>query len=301
MEEYRDISFNPELLKITHYQHYPQMIPFVGKNYEKTKLLVIAESHYLPPDSEAHKQQCVYEQAGKDHNPKPTAESLFNNWYKNPNPIPKIWNGATLKDNVDSFNSGNYAPKENAWCWVDWTWTAKIVAAVEWNNGGHRIYKVLRDAFNEVLRNENNRKIERLEDCAFMNFFQRPAQESGKSIQHNHNTDIEVAGATLQAVCEILEPTKIFFVSSRAYNAFREYINKHINNKEHPLGWELAKNSCQAIQMTYSFNKAIVGHSAHPGCSWWNRKSKNYTKKKGGDNNTGKEAFEYFISDKFKF
>ncbi|MBP5286483.1 MAG: hypothetical protein J6Z08_01130 [Elusimicrobiales bacterium] len=79
MEEYRDISFNSKLLEIEHFKHYPQMIPFVGKNYKETGLLVIAESHYLPPDNEAHKQQCVYEQAGKDHNPPPTAEDLFNN------------------------------------------------------------------------------------------------------------------------------------------------------------------------------------------------------------------------------
>ena len=283
MEEYRDISFNPELLKITHYQHYPQMIPFVGKNYEKTKLLVIAESHYLPPDNEALKQQWVYEQAGKV----PTAQDLFNDWYnKDANPIPKIWNGATLKDNVDSFNSGNYAPKENAWCWVDWTWTAKIGAAVDWNRRGHNIYWRLC----EVLKSK------RLMNCAFMNFFQRPAKESGKSIVHK-TKDIEVAVATLQAVCEILEPTKIFFVSSRAYGAFCAYIN----NKENRLEWDVSKNSCNAIQMIGSFNNAIIGHSSHPGCLWWNRTSKKYTKKNGGDNNTGKKAFEYFISDGFLF
>lgn len=282
MNEYRDISFNPELLKINHYQHYPQMIPFVGKNYKETRLLVIAESHYLPPND----------------------KDLFETWYdKDANPIPESWGNnpgktVNLKEKVDFFNKytvyeheNKEYPKENAWCWVDWTWTAKIVAAVDWNNGGHRIYKVLRDAFKE-----NNRKIERLEDCAFMNFFQRPAQESGKSIQHGAK-DIEVAVATLQAVCKILEPTKIFFVSSRAYNAFFAYIY----NKEHPLKWEWAKNSCQVIQMKDSFNKAIVGHSAHPGCSWWNRPSKNYTKELNGKNKTGKEAFKYFISDKFKF
>ena len=292
MEEYRDISFNSKLLEIEHFKHYPQMIPFVGKNYKETGLLVIAESHYLPPDNEAHKQQCVYEQAGKDHNPPPTAEDLFNNWYKNPNPIPKIWNGATLKDNVDSFNSGNYAPKENAWCWVDWTWTAKIVAAVDWNRRGHNIYWRLF----EVLKSE------RLMNCAFMNFFQRPAQESGKSIQYNPTTDIEVAGATLQAVCEILKPTKIFFVSSRAYNAFWSYLGKiKINIKEDIKGSDLSCETFQFVDVK-NFNKAIVGHSAHPGCSWWNRKSKNYTKDKNSkDNNTGREAFEYFISKDFRF
>ena len=103
-----------------------------------------------------------------------------------------------------------------------------------------------------------------------MNFFQRPAKESGKSIQHDKD-DIKVAGDTLQAVCEILKPAKLFFVSSRAYEAFWAYIN----NKENQLKWDGAKNSCNAIQMIGSFNNAIIGHSSHPGCLWWNRKAKN--------------------------
>ena len=53
--------------------------------------------------------------------------------------------------------------------------------------------------------------------------------------------------------------------------------------------------------MIGSFNNAIIGHSSHPGCLWWNRTSKKYTKKNGGDNKTGKKAFEYFISDGFLF
>ncbi|MDR1176770.1 MAG: hypothetical protein LBK83_15005 [Treponema sp.] len=37
------------LEKIEHYKNYPQMIPFIGKYWGKyKKLLIIAESHYLP-------------------------------------------------------------------------------------------------------------------------------------------------------------------------------------------------------------------------------------------------------------
>lgn len=273
MSEYRDISFNPELLKIEHFKHHPQMIPFVGKNYKDTRLLIIAESHYLPESD----------------------RERFDTWYDyGKNPIPETWNDKNnglvyLKKQVDSFNSENYEnkeyPKENWYCWVDYTWTAKIIAAVKWNRGGHNIYWRLCDIL----------KSERLMNCAFMNFFQRPAKESGKSIQHDKD-DIKAAGDTLKAVCEILKPAKIFFVSSRAYKAFWD-----IYIKENKLKWEGAKNSCNAIQMIGSFNNSIIGHSSHPGCSWWNRKSKNYTKKNGGDNNTGKKAFEYFISDGFLF
>lgn len=286
MSEYRDISFNPELLKIEHFKHYPQMIPFVGKKYKDTRLLIIAESHYLP---ESEKER-------------------FNTWYDYgnvKNSIPETWNDKNnglvyLKKQVDSFNSENYEnkeyPKENWYCWVDYTWTAKIVAAVEWNNRGHKIYQLLRRSVNNVLSKKNNRKIERLEDYAFMNFFQRPAKVSGKSIQHDKD-DIKVAGDTLQTVCKILKPTKIFFVSQCAWENFCNYIN----NKEKALRYECGEHSCNAIQMIGSFNNSIIGHGPHPCCPMWNTKYPEYTKKKDGDNNTGKEAFEYFISDGFLF
>lgn len=249
--EYRDISFNPELLKINHYQYYPQMIPFVGKNYKETRLLVIAESHYLPPKTE-------------DFDP----EKLSNAWYEyGKNPIPKT--------------------AENALYWVDYTWTAKIVAADRWNNKGHKIFKILQKSL----------KSERLMNCAFMNFFQRPVPKEGASMKDFITPyDIEVAGDTLQAVCKILEPTKIFFVSIMAYNAFYAYIN----NKEHPLKWEWAKNSCQAIQMKDCFNNAIVGHGSHT-ADWRFKRLCDYTRPMNRPSATGKEAFEYFISDEFKF
>ena len=44
-------KFDLELKKIDHYLRYPQMLPFIGDEFEKTKLLLIAESHYLPPNS----------------------------------------------------------------------------------------------------------------------------------------------------------------------------------------------------------------------------------------------------------
>jgi hypothetical protein len=44
-------AFKDQLSKITHYSNYPAMMPYVGSNYGangKPKLLLVAESHYLP-------------------------------------------------------------------------------------------------------------------------------------------------------------------------------------------------------------------------------------------------------------
>lgn len=46
--------FDSKLRELKHYQKFPAMLPFVGKNYGKKnspKIMLIAESHYLPPKS----------------------------------------------------------------------------------------------------------------------------------------------------------------------------------------------------------------------------------------------------------
>ena len=46
-----------QLTKIQHYQNYPEMIPYVGNQYdslEHKKLLLIGESHFFPNDSTYH-------------------------------------------------------------------------------------------------------------------------------------------------------------------------------------------------------------------------------------------------------
>tara|TARA_B100000809_G_C14969014_1_gene470180 strand:+ start:67 stop:756 length:690 start_codon:yes stop_codon:yes gene_type:complete len=46
--------FDKQLNEIDHYRKFPAMLPFVGKNYginNSRKIMLIAESHYLPPKS----------------------------------------------------------------------------------------------------------------------------------------------------------------------------------------------------------------------------------------------------------
>lgn len=50
-------DFDTSLKQIPHYQAYPAMLPFVGKEYvseQHKKVLVIGESHYLPEESTVH-------------------------------------------------------------------------------------------------------------------------------------------------------------------------------------------------------------------------------------------------------
>jgi hypothetical protein len=49
--------FDDQLCSIEHYQKFPVMRPFIGMNYGQIsgKILLIAESHYLPPNSTINK------------------------------------------------------------------------------------------------------------------------------------------------------------------------------------------------------------------------------------------------------
>ena len=102
---------------------------------------------------------------------------------------------------------------------------------------------------------------------SFVNFFQRPAEKTGDSIRVNKQ-DIEIANQTMSEIIRIIEPEYIFFVSSKAW----KYFDKSL------------------------FNRANTGHSCHPSCKWWNRKSKSFTKSPNKQSVTGQESFIDFMN-----
>jgi hypothetical protein len=43
-----NVKFDNDLLTINHYKTHSQMLPYIGENYDKYKVLIISESHYVP-------------------------------------------------------------------------------------------------------------------------------------------------------------------------------------------------------------------------------------------------------------
>jgi hypothetical protein len=131
-----------------------------------------------------------------------------------------------------------------------------------WENWYNIRDAILETGFNPDANNTS--KI--LCSIAFMNFFQRPAFESGESISYN-NEDVKIANETLNGVVDIIKADYLFFLSSKAWKSFDK---------------ELLKEK-------------VVGHSCHPTCQWWNMESKTYTKPNRKERITGKESFQYFV------
>jgi hypothetical protein len=50
-----NIKYDNEFMNIDFYKKYPQMLPWVGSEYDLTKILIIGESSYLCEKSSIHK------------------------------------------------------------------------------------------------------------------------------------------------------------------------------------------------------------------------------------------------------
>ena len=46
-EWYSLTDYDSELKKIRHYQLHPEMLPYIGRHYPQTRILILGESHYL--------------------------------------------------------------------------------------------------------------------------------------------------------------------------------------------------------------------------------------------------------------
>jgi len=228
-----DTQFDQELLKIPHYQHHPEMLPFIGKNYcnKRKRVLLVGESHYL---THAKKNQV-------------SADYIALNWYEkvlhfnNPNNIfYKDFKNYTTRGILKSFIES----KKDGSGWIIFS-------------------NPIRAYYNEDHVNHFH-----IHDFAFINFYQRPAFEFGKSINTTEEEkklnlkekDNSVACETLQAVINIISPDIIIFFSKKAYNSF-----------------VLNDSDITPVRIP------------HPTCPWWNRATKH--------NKKGKETFKEILFD----
>jgi hypothetical protein len=100
-----------------------------------------------------------------------------------------------------------------------------------------------------------------LQAVAFMNYFQRPAEVSGRSVRV-HPNDVVEAAHTITAVAKALQPDLIVFASR--------------------LGWKHAQAELAPALRGMGIEVAGV---PHPATSWWNRPSR------PNQGRTGRQAF----------
>jgi len=192
----------------SHYKKYPVMKPWVGSNYVSDK----------------HKKLLVL---GESHY------------------LPE---GSTKSHDLDAWYSGSEDSLDDEE--KGWIHTRGIIKKnVEDNycNSAHGIFRNIAKAVNSVGCQYAS-PLEAMNDIAFMNYFQRPAEKTGESI-HVGQKDVEIATSVLTDVIETLAPDIVIFVSFKA-------------------AWH---GKC----IVESLNIPVTA-TPHPTCRWWNKQTKKY-------------------------
>ncbi len=202
-------NYDEQLGKIQHFMYHPELLPYVGDNYDKYKVLLIGESHYLVEALE-------------------DTEGKFLEWYDKPTSDFTMLDA----DDLACFNTrktveAGLSPYNNS----------KI-----FKNVSSVLFEILKDK--SVLNPSNfsddrSRYAEAFSYVAYFNYFQRPELSgSGRGFQplkkdgtviykeQTLNYDKFEQGFafdTADEIINILKPSHILFLSKRAYKSFKDY------------------------------------------------------------------------------
>lgn len=192
----------------THYEKYPNLKPWVGSKFGQ------GETKKLLIIGESH-----YLPKGS------TASHDAERWYLG--------------------NQGSLTDKEKSW--INTSGIIEHNMPTNFPNKSHWIYRNVAKEINKVfLGYENSAHI--LNHVAFMNYFQRPAESEGGSINIRQQ-DLETSVSVVTDVVNTLKPDLVVFCSSKA--------GEHGASVIRELGV-----------------KCVT--APHPSSQWWNRVAKSY-------------------------
>jgi hypothetical protein len=189
MKEKFKHAYDIQFKEIEHFKNYPEMMPFVGRNYEDTKVLFIGESHFL-------NGAILFEKTPK----------FENQWYnqessqlplKQNDSDPNFLGAIYTREVLDDFMYGS-------------------------SSKSYRIFSNLAAEMQDCIAQKSDNARSVFENVAFYNYYQRPAFSSGDSIEDNEE-DNEKAYSVYKEVVQILQPKKVIFVSSKAASIYKYY------------------------------------------------------------------------------
>lgn len=166
------------------YQYHPELLPYIGKQYNKYRILCVGESHYLSKQTENFSYD-------------------LEEWYFN-NLTEQIYDeNNPLHTNFSSFFT-RYV-------------LFKHIVGKERGAGYSMFYRPAKACCDVIGCDED--KV--WEYFAFMNYYQRPACVRGKTINDDKRDDT-LLKLNLDYICSIIRPHKIIFLSKKAYKDWIE-------------------------------------------------------------------------------
>lgn len=243
-------------IKYDHFKNHSSYMPFVGDKYGKSELskriLFVGESHYISNKTEINKAtekrwlRLAIELRTQDDYRKTNLE-FSKIWYSD------LWESSRIKNIIEEVDGNNYYHTRNIVnSFVNDSYKGRAITMMF----GYPLKSLSKDFLSrdiymwEVDKNEFN-------NFAFMNFFQRPALDTGKRIK-NDELDDSISTKILNQVIEVLEVDQVFILSRLAYETY-------INHKEckysaivqglyHPCGRVWVKSKSGEKLHNYFYN-----------------------------------------------
>lgn len=242
--------------KYFHFKNHEYYLPFIGDKFEESilgkRILLIAESHYISnkiQGSEMNEKRWprLSVELETQGNYRKTNFEFSKIWYS------EKWDSSSIKKIVEEENGSDYYH------------TRKVSELFINGEKSRPITKTLGYPLKSLEKDYNSRPViyiseirrEDINNFAFMNFFQRPALDTGESIK-NDDLDNEISTKILNQVIEVLEVDQVFILSRLAYDT---YINHKdckygaiVQGLYHPCGRLWAKSKSGEKLHNYFFN-----------------------------------------------
>ncbi len=212
-QEWNSLTCYDDMLKqIKQYRLHESMLPFIGRHFPQTRILILGESHYLSNE--------------ENDETKELAE-----WYERPTE-------AFSFKYPDNFNTG------------------RVVRSylIGHRTKAHTMFSNPAKALIEAWKLEHVNDSEAFTAFAFMNYFQRPAASSGKTINLTENDEAQ-AFSHLNRDVESLVPALILLLSKKAMNSYKSIAGNNTDSRiayaNHPTSkyWNESQGKGAAIRL----------------------------------------------------
>ncbi len=189
-----DKNYEKQLEQLKYYKLHSEFIPFVGKKYDESRILLVEESHFCN---------------GKEI-PSDIQKDIIAKWYDHK--TDELFKG--YEERKDEFNTRRVAS----------VFLGDAPGKTRKNVSYSNPTSVIRD----ILKTDDNKAA--FNTIAFMNFFIRPEFKSGGSIKTDV-TDIEKANENFVEVLNVLKPKLILILSKKVFNNIGEETKQKYKNQ----------------------------------------------------------------------
>ena len=184
-----NMMYDESFLKIKHFNLHKEFLPFIGYNYEKFKLFLVGESHFVKRGNSTEEEMT----------------NMYKDWYNKPTDTNK-----------------------NAIEYKDWFTTRNVIRNFQCRNRGkaHTMFSNPGKAIMKVLGDKCPTDSAAFSCIAFCNYFQRPSLSEGESISPIYQDEDKITAEIFEDMIDVIKPNGIVFLSKKAYDSYINSRNK---------------------------------------------------------------------------